>query len=537
MRDLYDLIIVGGGPAGLSAAIYMARAKYSVLVLEREKIGGQITITEEVVNYPGIQSVSGEELTQRMRMQAESFGAEFATGNVTEMELNSDIKTVTTENGNYKTLSVIVAVGANPRKVGFKGEKEFQGRGVAYCATCDGEFFSGMNIFVIGGGFAAVEEGIFLTKYAKHVTICVRGDHFSCARSVSDKLNDVRNISVRFNTEIVEVSGNDRLEKAVLKNNLTNSLTTYNASEEGDFGVFVFAGYVPNTSWLPKEIALSDDGYILTDNNKATNISGVYGAGDVCVKNLRQLVTAVSDGAIAATSAEKYVSAIHEKLNISQTDVKRKTSIKPQTTIIQDFLDEQIKQQLKDIFEKFDNPVVLKLWLDDDSELSPKIEKFAHEVSALDSKISITYGKEGTKPSLMPSIEICRFDGKTTNAHFHGIPGGHEINSFVMALYNASGNGREIDEATRKKIKAINDKTNIKILVTLSCSMCPEAVMSAQRIASLNDNVTAEMADISYYPQLKAKYRVMSVPCIIINDEKVSFGKKNISQLLDTIEE
>ena len=163
-EKLYDVIIIGGGPAGLSAAIYTARARYRVLVVEKAGVGGQITITSEVVNYPGVESASGSELTRAMKKQAENFGAEFLMAEVLDVELEGDIKTLHTTAGDYQALGVVIATGANPRKLGFKGEKEFQGRGVAYCATCDGEFFTGMEVFVIGGGFAAVGGGLFLTK-------------------------------------------------------------------------------------------------------------------------------------------------------------------------------------------------------------------------------------------------------------------------------------------------------------------------------------------------------------------------------------
>lgn len=176
---LYDVVVIGAGPAGLSAAIYAARAKYKVLVLEKDKIGGQITITSEIVNYPGVELSGGRELTEHMRVQAEGFGAEFAIAEVLDMELDKDRKLLHTTKGDYEALGVILAPGANPRKLGFKGEKEFQGRGVAYCATCDGEFFTGKDVFVIGGGFAAVEEGMFLTKYARKVTMIVREPDFT----------------------------------------------------------------------------------------------------------------------------------------------------------------------------------------------------------------------------------------------------------------------------------------------------------------------------------------------------------------------
>ena len=212
MNNFYDAIIVGGGPAGLSAAIYLARAKFSVLVIEKEKIGGQITITSEVVNYPGVFKTSGQELTDNMKKQAQSFGAEFMIANVKQVKLENDIKEIICDKGTFKSVGVILATGSHPRKLGFTGEKEYQGRGVAYCATCDGEFFSGKDIFVIGGGFAAAEEAVFLTKYGRKVTIIVREDDFTCAKGVAQKAKDHPNIDIHYNTEIVEASGDVSLK-------------------------------------------------------------------------------------------------------------------------------------------------------------------------------------------------------------------------------------------------------------------------------------------------------------------------------------
>ena len=190
-KNLYDAVIIGGGPAGLSAAIYLGRAKYRVIVLEKERFGGQITITSDIVNYPGVQKSSGSALTENMRIQAQSFGAEFAIANVSDIDMGSDVKHVTTTDGTlYQTLGVVLALGANPRHLGFRGEEEFKGRGVAYCATCDGEFFTGREVLVVGGGFAAVEESMFLTKYAKKVTMLVVTENFTCARGVYEQLKN-----------------------------------------------------------------------------------------------------------------------------------------------------------------------------------------------------------------------------------------------------------------------------------------------------------------------------------------------------------
>lgn len=187
MNEIYDVVVVGAGPAGLSAAIYAARAQFKVLVLEKEKMGGQITITSEIVNYPGIGRIDGTALTEQMRKQAENFGADFKMARVTDMDLSGDIRVVKTDKGDIRTLGIVLALGANPRSLGFPGEEKFKGRGVAYCATCDGEFFTGKDVFVVGGGFAAAEESVFLTKYAKKVTVIVREDDFTCAGSVAEK--------------------------------------------------------------------------------------------------------------------------------------------------------------------------------------------------------------------------------------------------------------------------------------------------------------------------------------------------------------
>ena len=202
---LYDVIVIGGGPAGLTAALYLARAKYRVLVLEKEQFGGQITITHEVVNYPGIGKASGKEITETMRSQGEFFGAEFLLAEATHLEVEGDIKTVKTDKGDFYCLGILIATGAHPRAIGFKGEAEHKGRGVAYCATCDGEFFTGKEIFVVGGGYAAAEESVFLTKFARHVTILMRGDDFTCAAAVAEPAKKHKNITILTNTVVEEV--------------------------------------------------------------------------------------------------------------------------------------------------------------------------------------------------------------------------------------------------------------------------------------------------------------------------------------------
>lgn len=570
-ENLYDVIIVGGGPAGLSAAIYMARARYRVLVMEKETIGGQITITSEIVNYPGVKKTSGKELTESMRQQAEAFGAEFAIGEVMNMELGGEVKILHTTKGDLKALGVVIATGANPRKLGFKGEKEFQGRGVAYCATCDGEFFTGMEVFVIGGGFAAVEEGLFLTQYAKKVTLIVREEDFTCAKTVSDQLKRSDKISVKFHTEVMEVKGKSIVSFARFKNNETGEEWTYE-SEEG-FGVFVFAGYVPNTGWLNGEVELDSQGYIVTDGNQKTNLDGVYAAGDLCVKNLRQVVTAVADGAVAAVSMEKHVAELHDRLGVpdlvrKEADLTRlegtagefgTAGSMPANAAGREsqpednrFLNQEIRAQLEGLFPKFENKVMIRAWLDD-SPLSGEIRGFLGELEGLSENLvweegnrdrglddgnsgSDSNSDSGSAARLLPSMELCHEDGSSSGIQFHGVPGGHEFNSFIIALYNVAGPGQQTDPAIVEALNNINQDINIKVMISLSCTMCPEVVMAAQKAASISPHVTAEMIDLMHYPELKKKYQIMSVPCMVVNDEDVFFGKKSLEEVVEILQ-
>lgn len=548
MEALYDVIIVGGGPAGLSAAIYMARARYRTLVIEKEKFGGQITITSEVVNYPGIPSISGSELTEGMRKQAESFGAEFLLANVEHLQLDDDMKTVTTDHGEKKALGIILATGASPRKIGFPGEQEFQGRGVAYCATCDGEFFTGKDVLVAGGGFAAVEEAIFLTKYARQVLILVRGDSFSCAKSASDELDHYDKIKVLFHTEIKEAGGEGKLQYALLYNNRTGETRRFEPEDGSSFGIFVFAGYAPANSLFKDIVDVDEHGYLITDINHKTSIDGVYGAGDICVKNLRQVVTAVADGAKAATALEKHVSEVHERNHIPPIPMPEKTRVKNGASVAAEqqpeqdgeesdgaFIPPSMRSQLKPLFEKFDKKIILKAYLDQ-SPISREAEGFVREMASLTSWIE-TEMIQNADDMQTPSIEICDGLGASLGFRFHGVPGGHEFNSFIVTLYNAAGPGQVMDEQLLDRIRAITTPAKIEIAISLSCTMCPDLVMAAGRTALENANIQCDVFDINHFPKLKEDYQIMSVPCMIINQEHAYFGKKNIEEILGLITE
>lgn len=538
MDNLYDVIIIGGGPAGLAAAIYLARAKYRVLIVEKEQFGGQITITSEVVNFPGVFKTSGKDLTETMRKQAESFGAEFMLAEATGLDLTGDINKVITNRGELFCFGILLATGAHPRKIGFKGENEFKGHGVAYCATCDGEFFTGKEVFVIGGGYAAAEESIFLTRYAKHVTIFIRGDDFSCAKSIADMAKNHEKITVLTNTIIVSAEGDTALRLLKYENIKTGEVTEYKAKNGETFGIFVFAGYEPETEFVKNIVKLDEKGYVETDEQQKTNVDGLYAAGDVCVKNLRQVVTAVGDGAIAATELERYAAAMQKKTG---RKAKRKDNARQETaedskeTENKDdtLFDADTKVQLKAVFSKMEHPLLLKLYLNE-KPLSKELENYVRTMAKLTDKLSVEVVREHTEKET-PCVRIFRQEHSDTGLAFHGVPGGHEFTSFVLGLYNAAGTGQSIDESLKEQIGNIRKEIHMQILVSLSCTMCPELVTAAQKIASMNPLVSAEVYDINHFGDKKEKYNVMSVPCLVINEDKVTFGKKSIEQILQLL--
>ena len=535
MENLYDVVVIGGGPAGLTAALYLARARYRVVVVEKDHFGGQITITAEVVNYPGVGRTSGTELTETMRKQAEGFGAEFLLAEVTGLDLSGDVKTVRTSRGDLKCFGVLLATGAHPRMVGFQGEEQFRGRGVAYCATCDGEFFTGKDVFVVGGGFAAAEESVFLTKYARHVTILIRGDDFSCAQATADAARNHEKITVLPNTEVEEVSGDTALRFLRYRNTKTGHVTKYHAAEGETFGVFVFAGYEPATELVRGLAELNEQGYILTDRSQKTTTDGLYAAGDVCVKPLRQVVTAVGDGALAATELERLCAAMQAKTSLHP---QRPVSRAEETAVPADagstLFTGDMLSQLHTVFARMASPLVLRLYLDE-TPLSVELRQYMEELAAQSSKLSVELGDPADADHL-PCVRVCRSDGSWTGLAFHGVPGGHEFTSFVLGLYNAAGPSQALDEESRTAIQAIQKPVEFQVLVSLSCTMCPELVTAAQRMAAENPNITAQVYDLNHFPDLRERYQVMSVPCLVVNGgEQVSFGKKNVRQLLELL--
>ena len=582
-NDLYDVIVVGGGPAGLTAGLYLARARYRVLILEKDDFGGQITITNEVVNYPGVGRTTGRKLTQTMRQQAQDFGAEFLSAEAIGLDVHGDVKTVHTSRGDLKTFGILIATGASPRKLGFEGESEYAGRGVAYCATCDGEFFTGKEVLVVGGGFAAAEESVFLTTYASKVTVLVREQDFTCDATVAAAAKNNPKIDVRYQVELQGVTaGQGGLREATILNRATGQTETWKPADGGTFGVFVFAGYVPATNLVRGVVELDDYGYVVTHGYLETSVPGVYAAGDLRAKNLRQVVTATADGAIAAVELERYAKRMSEKTGLipqrptscvyeqstAKTDtasladttpapapVKRSTDAAAAANAVRkpgELFSDTTKQQLNVVFNRMSRPVTLALELDD-TPLSTELRGFIDAMVALsDGKLKSVvvdgeYEKDDTGravfdvehvlPAARPCVRMV-VDGKPTGLAFHGVPSGHEFNSFVLGLYNAAGPGQPLGDDLIERAKSIASPLNIMILVSLTCTMCPETVLASQRLASLNPAVRAEAYDVSHFPELKDQYGAMSVPCIVINrggEQTVEFGKKSIPQMLDLI--
>ena len=535
MEHLYDVVVIGGGPAGLTAALYLARARYRVVVVEQDHFGGQITITSEVVNYPGVEHTSGAELTETMRRQAEGFGAEFLLAEVTGLELEGDVKTVRTSRGALSCFGVLLATGAHPRMVGFRGEEQFRGRGVAYCATCDGEFFTGKDVFVVGGGFAAAEESVFLTKYARHVTILIRGDDFSCAQSTADAARSHEKITILANTVVEEVSGDTALRSIRMRNTKTGQVTEHQAAEGETFGVFVFAGYEPATELVRGLAELDGQSYILTDRSQKTTADGLYAAGDVCIKPLRRVVTAVGDGALAATELERLCTAMQKKTGLRpQVPKSRTPEPEAQAQTKDGLFTGEMLSQLHTVFDRMASPLILRLCLDE-TPVSAELEHYMQELAAQSDKLSVEQG-DPSKVQHLPCVQICRSDGSWTGLAFHGVPGGHEFTSFVLGLYNAAGPGQALDEETEAAIRAIQKPVELQVLVSLSCTMCPELVTAAQRLAAAHPDISAQVYDLNHFPDLREQYQVMSVPCLVVNGgEQISFGKKNIRQLLELL--
>jgi len=310
--NYYDVIVIGAGAAGLSAGIYLSRAKLKTLIVNEGVAGGQMVLTHAIANYPGLEDISGYELARNMKMQAQKFGCAIKSNvKVSAMTLDSQIKTVTVNGKDtFYSSAVILATGGKPRMLNVPGETDFKGKGISYCATCDGDFFQDKNIIVVGGGNSSLEEAVSLTKYAAKVTIVHQFDHFQALPHYIEAAKGNNKISFMMESVITEFSGNDKLEKVKIKNLANGSISEMNID-----GAFIFIGYEPNTDYVKDIVTLNNRKEIITDSNMATNIPGIYAAGDSIAKKYRQVTTAVADGTIAALSVSEYISNLVKENN------------------------------------------------------------------------------------------------------------------------------------------------------------------------------------------------------------------------------
>lgn len=559
MNPIYDLIIIGAGSAGLAAGVYAGRAKLKTLILEKSNPGGQVGNTAEVVNYPGIRRTSGPELVEEMKNHVRDFGVKIETAEIERVELSGEIKKLYSTSGTYQSRAVIIATGASPRHGGFKGEELYSGHGVAYCATCDGEFFSGLDIFVIGGGYAAAEEAIYLTRFAKSVTIVIRGKDFSCARTVAEKAIAHPKITVKYNTLLEKVEGDSLPRRAYFQDKLTGETSVYDAGENGTFGVFVFVGYDPATELFREQVDMDEDGYILTDDAMHTNVPGVFAAGDLRPKLLRQIVTAVADGAVAATSAEKYITSEKERLGLPmfeedaataelEPELEQKENKAEEPASVSDgtYLGGELKEQLAQVFQRLKKEMTIVTVVDPSNQKSLELEGFLREIEPLSDLIHLRVLQKEEDPELEQSLGIERYpvaafldeNGRFSGVKFSGVPGGHEINSFVLGILHLAAEDKLTAEQL-EKIRQLPPNTTLKIGVTLACPYCPDVVAAAHSIAiASGGNVTAEMMDVALFPDIREKYHIMSVPALIVNsNEQATFGAQSFDQVLQKVME
>lgn len=315
----YDAIVIGGGPAGLTAGIYLSRARLKTLILNEGTVGGQMVLTHEIANYPGVESINGYQLSNIMKKQAESFGCTIkANITISDLQLNDELKTVALSTGEVFTAhTVILTPGGRSRTLGVKGEEAFKGRGISYCATCDGDFFTDKEIVVVGGGNSALEEAVSLTKYASKVTLVHQLDHFQAFEHAVDEARNHPKINIIMEAEVVAFYGNDSVESVDIKYLKSGKVEPYKTD-----GVFIFIGYVPNTEFLQGKVELNKWGEMVVNQDMSTNIKGVFGAGDSIAKRYRQVTTAVGDATVAALAASDYLNELKRTKKAALETVK-----------------------------------------------------------------------------------------------------------------------------------------------------------------------------------------------------------------------
>ncbi len=307
----YDAIVIGGGPAGLTAGIYLSRAKVSTLILNEGTVGGQMVLTHEIANYPGVESISGYQLGNIMKKQALSFGCDIKSNiTIKNIKLEGDVKEIELSDGTVFTSKiVIITPGGRSRTLGVQGEDNLKGRGISYCATCDGDFFTDKEIVVVGGGNSALEEAVSLTKYASKITIIHQFDHFQAFEHAIEEARNNPKISFLMESTITAFYGEEKVESIDIKNLKSGDISNLKTD-----GAFIFIGYIPNTEFLKGKVELNQWGEIVVKNDMSTNVDGVYAAGDSITKRFRQVTTAVGDGTIAALASSAYLNELKKKM-------------------------------------------------------------------------------------------------------------------------------------------------------------------------------------------------------------------------------
>ena len=310
VENHYDAIVVGAGPAGLTAGIYLSRSKLKTLIVNEGTVGGQMVLTHEIANYPGVESISGYQLSTIMKKQALKFGCVIKSNtSITSFEIDNQLKQITLDDGvNYTADAIIFTPGGRSRTLNIKGENRLKGRGISYCATCDGDFFTDKEIVVVGGGNSALEEAVSLTKYASKVTIVHQFDQFQAFEHAVEEARSHPKINFVMESTLTEYYGEDKIESVDIKNLKTGAISNFKTD-----GVFIFIGYIPNTEFLKGHIKMNTSGEIVVDNDMATNIAGIFAAGDSIAKHYRQVTTAVGDGTIAALAASNYIHQLKTK--------------------------------------------------------------------------------------------------------------------------------------------------------------------------------------------------------------------------------